>query len=145
MSHCPRRRANRRFTGGSHSNWLVAVDNALRAISGKGLKDFQITEEELANPSSPLEWPLLMGVADKGPDGVCSVNYCRKLRINMDMFWDGSHGAWGSGRDGIAAAGLGTHVYLMNIAYNAGHGEWKDGVRYEQIKDATILVTTFAS
>ena len=121
--------------------WLVAVDNALRAISGKGLKDFQITEEELANPSSPLEWPLLMGVADKGPDGVCSVNYCRKLRINMDMFWDGSHGAWGGGRDGIQAAGLGTHVFLMNIAYNAGHGEWKDGTRYEQIKDATILVT----
>ena len=48
--------------------WLVAVDNALKGISGKGLKDFVISKEELAEPSSPNEWPLLMGVADKGPD-----------------------------------------------------------------------------
>ena len=110
--------------------WIVALDNALWVMTGTRLADYVVEEECLAASKLPFERPLLMGVADNGPDGVCANTFLvRVLKVCMDLWWDPSHGAWGSCRHATEFAGLGDHIFLMMIAMNCGQGEWKDGSR----------------
>lgn len=117
--------------------WIVTLENALRATTGHELQEFVVTRAELENPTDPEHWPLLLGSSDKGPDAVCASHFLvREVGCNMEMAWDPSHGAWGSARDAIAKAGLATHFYLMLMAFNTGYGEFKDCVRHHQIQQS---------
>ena len=115
--------------------WCAMLDNALQAGAGIQLKDLQVPEAELASPAQPLSWLLAGGVIDKGSDGVCGSNFLvRKLRLNLSIWYDPSHGAWRSCLGALSGAGLMTHAFIMLMTYNVGFGEWKDGTRYEQVK-----------
>lgn len=119
--------------------WLATLDNAMKSSTTHGLATFQVSTEKLATRADPLNWPLALGVADKGPDSVCSAAFLNyKLHCNVDMTWDTAHGAWGSCRDGVQRAGLSSHLWLALMAYNVGLGEWKDRSRQEQIKQSII-------
>ena len=125
--------------------WIVALDNALMTTTGMRLKDYIVADEWLESSLNVHQWPLLMGVGDKGPDGVCAVNFLKFLKVCIDMWWDPSHGAWGSCRYGVEFAGLGVFIFLMMIAMNCGQGEWKDGARGSQVRTATIAVSSSLS
>ena len=117
--------------------WCCALDNALQCGAGVSLEKFKITDSELRAPKAPWSWPACSGVIDKGSDGVCGANFLlNKLKLNLIMDFDPSHGAWRSTITSINHSGLGTHLYLMLMAYNIGYGEWKDGTRFEQIKQS---------
>ena len=69
--------------------WIVALDNALWIMTGLRLEDYVVKDEWFENNAQPHCWKLLMGVADKGPDGVCAANFLKwVLRVNIDMWWD---------------------------------------------------------
>ena len=122
--------------------WIVALDNTIWIMTGLRLADYVVKDEWFQNNAQPHCWNLLMGVADKGPDGVCAANFLKwVLRVCLDMWWDPSHGAWGSCRYAVEFAGLGVHIFLMMIAMNCGQGEWKDGVRGCQVRTATVTVS----
>ena len=126
--------------------WIVALDNALWTMTGQRLKDYVVADADFAASAQPRNWNLIMGVADKGPDGVCAVNFLRwVLKVCLDMWWDPSHGAWGSCRHAVEFAGLGVHLFLMMISMNCGQGEWKDGARGCQVREATVTVSTSMS
>ena len=122
--------------------WIVALDNTIWIMTGLRLADYVVKDEWFQNNAQPHCWNLLMGVADKGPDGVCAANFLKwVLRVCLDMWWDPSHGAWGSCRYAVEFAGLGVHIFLMVIAMNCGQGEWKDGARGCQVRTATVTVS----
>lgn len=70
-------------------HWLCAIDNALQAGAGVGLRDFVIQPAELAKPTRPLQWRSFSIVLDKGSDGVCATNFLvNELKLNIQVDFD---------------------------------------------------------
>ena len=56
---------------------IVALDNALWAATGMRLKEVVAEDAWAENRAMPHQWKFLMGVADKGPDGLAVVNFLK--------------------------------------------------------------------
>lgn len=122
--------------------WVAMLENALACV-GVALKDFRVPADKLKDASDCLSWKLLGVASDKGPDAVCGSSFLsRCVQLNMDTWWDPSHGAWRACLNALADCGLAIHNMLMVMAYNVGFGEWKDGSRWEQIRTSVIDTAT---
>ena len=125
--------------------WCCMLDNALKVSIGFSLKDTQVEKEELSAPTKPYDWFGLSGVIDKGSDGVSGSNYLgRMLQLNIITDYDPSHGAWRSCINAMTESGMSTVSFLALMCFNIGYGEWKDGTRWEQIRQSVIDTTRIA-
>ena len=112
---------------------------------GLGFEQLVISKEELESGENAEEWASASAVVDKGPDCICLSNFCKARHpdLNLDWKFDPNHGSHHSSLHGMDRANLRVHSFSQVFSYNVGLGEWKDGVRREQIR--TSVADTLAS
>lgn len=118
-------------------HWLVSLNSSLATVAGKSLTAFKVDKDESKRPP-PEEWPYLMISADQGPDGVCASFFARYHQfMNVDFFWDPSHGHQRDILASIGQVGLSAWMHLMTVVYNLGHGPWDSHARFSQLSEST--------
>ena len=58
------------------------------------------------------------------------------LKLNVEAWWDLSHGNWRDIIGSLKMAGLWNNMLVSLIAYNVPCGPWADDQRYHQCKEA---------
>ena len=119
--------------------WLLAVDNSLRVATGVGLHHFVKPDSEApqGQQASPLAWPHLLMSPDQGSDGIAALNFLQRCKaVNIEAFWDMSHGVWRDWNLNVKHLGLWGHVLLMTIVLNMPYGPWENARWYEELRGA---------
>ena len=85
----------------------------------------------------PKDWPWLAVSPDQGPDGFCFVHYALGPgKMNLQVFWDPSHGVWRDQEQAMRKLGLHGFAVLAVVSQNLGHGPWDSQSRFQQMLDA---------
>jgi len=110
----------------------VVVDACLRKMAAVGLADFAEREGEPA-----ATWPTLSLSMDQGSDNMSFAYYSMyHQQLNVQYWWDMSHGVWRDVDLAINSCGLRPWVRLCCLAFNLGHGPWEEGSRYWQMRSS---------
>eukprot|EP00971_Amphidinium_carterae_P352563 6492651-Amphidinium_carterae.1 len=111
---------------------LCVIDNVLRECCGKTLLDFA---PEAGQPFG--EWPYLAIASDQGPDMRCASYFMKyQLKLNMDVWFDPSHGVWRDYEMAQSNCNLLTFARLMLAVHNFAHGPWDEAMRGGQLSQA---------
>jgi len=101
-----------------------------------GLSHF-IVPEDRDRQLPPELWPRLSVAPDQGGDGVCALNFAtRRLRMNIDITFDPSHGLNNDIWLAFSDVGLRAEMLLWLVCFNVAHGPWSEETRYVQCKQA---------
>lgn len=116
--------------------WLACVDHVLKMCCGTGLEYYRISKEKRAC-TDPWSWPYLAITPDQGPDGLCASFYARYGQdINLEMFFDISHGVWRDQEGAVKAISLQGFTHLMVVAYNLCHSPWGSEARFCSLRES---------
>ena len=141
----------------SAHDFIVAVDNILQVITGRGLVSFRdpsvnplddkgamwdfsaraVDPRAYLNEAGRL--PRMFFVdADQGSDNSAGVWWAIMSQcLCIVPRWDPSHRIWNDIRLAASKAGLWTFVVLSTVCLNLGHGPWNQKAWY---KDMTVTV-----
>jgi hypothetical protein len=122
--------------------WCLAVDNALRVGTGRGLATFRRPADESL---SPFEWPRLSLAPDQGTDGLAALSFLMyDQSINIDITPDTSHGMWRDVQLSIKRTGHWSFLLLMVASFNIVHGPFEEDRFYNVVKEAVLEYFTVA-
>lgn len=99
---------------------MLMIDNMVRNHigAGKGLEVFRVEADEQGTLPSPYSWRHLSVTSDQGSDNVCAVGYLKHLGLNLQEWYDPSHGAWNDGKLALKDTQLWCYQLLMMGAMN---------------------------
>ena len=117
-------------------NLGLAVDGILQKVTGVGFDHFKVPDEE-SQRLPPEKWPYLSLAMDQASDNMSLSFFLRyKMMVNLDCWWDMSHGVWRDVDLTVGDLGLRPFVRMATIGLNLGHGPWEDGSRYHQLQES---------
>jgi hypothetical protein len=124
--------------GAAHLGY--AIDNALQAGTGVGLKHFHYSEE-LYGACDPFRLRRLCLAPDQASDGVALVNallYKKEVKLNLQVMWDFSHGGWNDWRQTLKDTGRWGWFLVSVVAMNALHGPWSECKFFSEMSEASL-------
>lgn len=114
--------------------WCLAIDNALRVGTGRGLAFFKKPTD---GALSPFAWPRLSMAPDQGTDGLAALNYLMyDQSLNIDLTPDTSHGMWRDVQLAIKRTGHWSSLLLLVSTFNVFHGPYEEDRFYHVVKEA---------
>lgn len=119
---------------GKSALWGVTLNSILEKTTGRSL-DFWRIPEGTAMP--PAEWPCLGVAPDQGADGMCFVHYMFSQRVNVQVWFDPSHGVWRDQECAMRSVGLSGFALLMCVAFNLSSGPCDSQSRYAQLLESS--------
>lgn len=116
---------------------MLMIDNMVRNHigAGKGLEVFRVEADEQGTLPSPYSWRHLSVTSDQGSDNVCAVGYLKHLGLNLQEWYDPSHGAWNDGKLALKDTQLWCHQLLMMGAMNVSYGSTFAPPRLQQLRE----------
>ena len=117
--------------------WLLALDNSLRVVYGRGLDGWVVTDD-MMKCDEPENLPMLSGAADQGSDGLCAESFCKygPVSINFELVDDDCHGNNNDLNGTITDCGMYPEQKLVELARNAHHGPWGTAARHNEMADS---------
>lgn len=101
-----------------------------------GLSHYIVPEDQ-DRQLAPEQWPRMSVAPDQGGDGVCALNFAtRRLRMNIDITFDPSHGLNNDIWLAFGDTGLKAEMLLWLVCFNTAHGPWSEETRFVQCKQA---------
>lgn len=106
-----------------------------------GLSLFVLAAAIQDRPADPLTWPIIAPTVDQCSSGVSAINFAKRvLGINIDEFYDPSHGCWNDEKKTMGDVGLKSWLLLMMVAINVMDGPWANNGRYNESWEALVAL-----
>lgn len=103
--------------------FLLAADNQLQTMTGRGLEDFQVPAER-EKRDHPGKWHVLTLAMDQGPDGWSAFNFLKSRHLCFLVLRDPAHRRWNDTRLALKDCGLYSVVTLFCCLLNSDHAPW---------------------
>lgn len=107
-------------------------------MTGKDLEWFR--QPALLSERNPdaSQWPYLGVCPDQGSDGLCGSAFLKFGRcINLEMFYDVSHGVWRDQEASVKDLGLTGWVHLLVVLFNLQHGPFSSSSKFHELHEST--------
>ena len=119
------------------STWIACVDQILRKCCSTGLDFWRVPREQWWT-RDPFSWPYLAITPDQGPDGVSGLYFLRYGEsINLDVFWDLSHGVWRDQEGSVRQVQHEAWSHLMVVTWNLAHSPWNSEARFCALRESS--------